>query len=300
MKLKRSHVAKIRNAEFVADQIPPFLAYVSSKRYAVKTVINYRYLLHAAQRAIGLPLIIASTDDIDGFMANLGRSKVRPATIAKYQASLRVFFKWAVRHGYAEHDPTLNLEAPKKGKRLPIYLTEPQVDQLLASLTGNRPHQRRDAAAVALLLYSGIRAGELVGLDVADLHFTDQQIRVIGKGDKERLVPLTANLRPYLDRLLAVHPTGSGALIVGTVKPHGRMPYDTWLRRFKALAAKAGLGELGLHPHVLRHTAATRWRRAGVPLEQIQLLLGHESVATTQIYAHGQLNDATRATLDSL
>ncbi len=160
------------------------------------------------------------------------------------------------------------------------------------------PSDARDAAGIATLLYTGIRAGELVGLDIDDVRLDEGVIRVFGKGQRERLAPIPAPLRPYLDRWLAVHPAGTGALFVGRVPPFARQPYDTFARRFKTILA--GIGLPGFTCHALRHTAATRWRRAGVPIEQIQLLLGHASVGTTMLYAHGALNEATRATLDQL
>ncbi len=117
---------KHRHLTWVADQIPPFLAHIQAVRYSPKTVRNYRYCLRAVERAIGLPLLIASATDLETYLAHLSRSKVTTATLAKAQNSLRVFFRWAVKYGHLRTDPTIGFESPTSPTGCPAISPSPR------------------------------------------------------------------------------------------------------------------------------------------------------------------------------
>jgi site-specific recombinase XerD len=282
-----------------SNAITEFMAYRMTLRQAAKTVINYGYDLASFERFLGRPALTATTSDVLAYVAQLPKT-LAAGTVNRRHISLRGFFRWAMDQEppLISSDPTRKLVKIKGPKKLPRFLNQSECDRLLESIAGKDKWARRDAAGVAFLFYTGARAGELVGLDIEAIDFEHKVIRVFGKGSKEGLLPMPAKLVPYLRAWLDVHPTGEGAFMAGTLQPHRRMSYGTWRRRFATLIKAAGLKNVTSHK--LRHTLATRLRRSGVPLEQIQLLLRHSSVATTQIYAHGEVRDETRAAIEDL
>lgn len=220
----------------------------------------------------------------------LGRSR---STLARRATAARVFTTWAFKTGHAATDAGALLGSPKPHRRLPAALTDPEVRELLdavaaAAATG-APTAQRDVAMLELLYATGIRVGELVGLDIFDIDSDRRVVRVFGKGRKERTVPFgvpashalrtwSANARPQLVT------TGSGtALFLGV---RGRRIDQRTVRKVvhECLAAVPGAPDLG--PHGLRHTAATHLLEGGADLRTVQEILGHSSLATTQIYTH--------------
>lgn len=224
--------------------------------------------------------------------AEAGRSA---ATLARRRASVRAFTSWAARTGLLPLDPGLRLSAPKLGHHLPRVVTHEQATELLdraahRAETGD-PKELRDRALLELLYASGIRVGELVGVDVRDVDLDRLTLTVTGKGNKQRTVPFgTPALGALVDYLrmgrpaLAQHGDGAGdALFLGSrgQRLGARTAYDVVAR---ALAPYPGGGPRG--PHTLRHTAATHLLDGGADLRAVQELLGHSSLGTTQIYTH--------------
>ncbi|MDQ4502274.1 tyrosine recombinase XerC [Sinomonas sp. ASV322] len=225
----------------------------------------------------------------------LGRqseSGLSRSTLARRTAAVRSFAGWAVREGLLETDPSLRLASPKRHQHLPEVLHEEQTRRMLSGLADaaddGDPVAMRDAALVEVLYATGIRVSELVGLDIDDVDLQALTIRVLGKGNKERTVPFgvpAANaLVRWLGarRALAIETSGS-ALFLGRrgARLGQRQARDTVDASLRGLGDTAARG-----PHALRHTAATHLLDGGADLRSVQELLGHSSLATTQLYTH--------------
>jgi integrase/recombinase XerD len=232
-------------------------------------------------------------EDLELYLDELRTNGRDPSSMARSITSLRGLYRFLVGEGTIPSDPTADLRSPHLPRRLPKALTEDQVASLLDSISGTAPADLRDRALLELLYGSGARISEVVGLSLADLQGDDGLLRVFGKGAKERLVPLGGAARVALDAWLA--PPG---------RP--RMVPSQWRRRSDAEAVflnsrgwrlsrqgawgvvshhaeRAGLGNL-VSPHVLRHSCASHMLAHGADIRVVQELLGHVSIATTQIY----------------
>lgn len=219
--------------------------------------------------------------------AGLSRS-----TLARRSASARSFLAWAAREGHLDADPSLRLAAPKRQKHLPEVLHRDQTDRLLEGAAGTAlggdPVAVRDLALVEVLYATGVRIGELVALDIDDADFGRRTLRVLGKGNKERMVPFGVPAADALTRWLgarsALSTSASGAALFLGARG-GRLGQ----RQARAVVDRAlrDLGDTSASgPHTLRHTAATHLLDGGADLRSVQELLGHASLATTQLYTH--------------
>lgn len=214
------------------------------------------------------------------------------ATLARRSAAARTFFGWATHTARLATDPTQRLAAARTGRTLPVVLAQEPVARLLDVARGRAsdgdPVHVRDWVAVEVLYATGVRVGELCGADVHDVDLDDRLLRVVGKGDKERVVPfgLPARdaLRTWLDvaRPQLVVPATGAALLLG--RRGGRVDQRTVRAVVHDLAAVAGVDDVA--PHALRHTAATHLLEGGSDLRSVQEMLGHSSLATTQRYTH--------------
>ncbi len=243
-------------------------------------------------------------DHVRAWLASLHRRR-SPATMGRKLASVRCFFRWLVREGVRGDDPTAGLPMPKLEKRLPRPLSVDDCEQLItkdervvnqsAPEGGDRARRHtwmslRDRALVELLYGTGIRIGELVALDVRDLELRAQEVRVMGKGGKERIVPIPAQAREALSAWLDVrrHPgLMSEPLFISLRARREEQPRRLAAREARRIlgerAVRADLGE-HVHPHRLRHSYATHLLDMGADLREIQELLGHASLSTTQKY----------------
>jgi integrase/recombinase XerD len=213
----------------------------------------------------------------------------RARTSARLLSSLKRFYRYAVREELMQRDPTALLEAPKLGRPLPKTLTEQQVEELLRAPDTATALGQRDRAMLETLYATGLRVSELVGLKLGQLGLTQGVVRVIGKGNKERLVPLGEEAIEWLQRYLrearaelvkrratdAVFPTARGAA----------MTRQAFWHNLKRHARTAGI-RVALSPHTLRHAFATHLLNHGADLRVVQMLLGHADLSTTQIYTH--------------
>lgn len=224
------------------------------------------------------------------WLGSLAASGASRSTIARRSASLRGFCGWAVKRGHiAGPDPSIRLRSPKVLRELPVIIKQDQASELLDQAShADDAVGLRDWAMLELLYASGIRIGELVGLDVDDVDFDRRTLSVVGKGNKQRVVPFgqpaDVALRRWLTygrRELAAPDTGP-ALFVGA---RGRRVDPRSVRRMVNDVTEA-LGLERLSPHALRHTAATHVLEGGADLRSVQELLGHATLATTQIYTH--------------
>ena len=239
--------------------------------------------------------------DLRSWLAAQDRAGAARTTIARRAASARGFFRWARRTGLVEVDPAVRLVSPTRDRHLPAVLRQHEAADLLAlaatAADDSDPVHARDHAMLELLYASGIRVGELVGLDIDDIDVAGRLMRVIGKGDKERSVPFGTPAAAAVQRWLSLRPAlvkpGSGAaLFLG--RRGGRVDQRTVRANLTALLQHAP-DTPTVGPHGLRHSAATHLLEGGADLRMVQELLGHSSLATTQIYTHVSLDRLRRS-----
>ncbi len=224
-----------------------------------------------------------------GYLAHLSERGASPRTAARRLSALRQFCRHGVREGWLCQDPTVDVEAPRLGRPLPGSLTEHEVEALLAAPDLATPEGFRDRVMLELLYATGLRVSELVALTPGQLSLVQGVVRIIGKGGKERLVPLGEEARDWLERFLA----GPRADLLGgrvcealfPTRRGGGMTRQAFWYRVKKHARAAGI-QRPISPHTLRHAFATHLLDHGADLRVVQLLLGHSDLSTTQIYTH--------------
>ncbi len=237
----------------------------------------------------GIALERATHADLFAYLARRVQQGASPRTSARLLSSLRRFYRYLAREGLIAEDPSALLDSPRIGRRLPKILTEEQVERLLAAPDVTTPRGLRDRTMLEVLYATGLRVSELVGLGLAQLSLTQDVIRVVGKGNKERLVPLGDEAAHWLGRYLAVsRPQLARARATEALFVTARgapMTRQAFWHNLKRYAHAAGLGQAP-SPHMLRHAFATHLLNHGADLRVVQLLLGHASLTTTQIYTH--------------
>ncbi len=237
--------------------------------------------------------------DLRRYLAELRQEDYQRTTIARKLATLRSFYKFLAREGHVGSNPVQAIRTPRQEKRLPKFLEPEEVERLLAAPDDTDPLTLRDRAILETLYSTGMRVGELVGLDLGDVDPIGEVVRVRGKGRRERLAPLgsyaLATLEAYFAARRGLAPRTEKAVFVNR---HGRRLSARSVRRklAKYLAA-AGL-DPSVSPHTLRHSFATHMLERGADLRAVQELLGHRSLSTTQIYTHvtaGRLKEVYEA-----
>ncbi|HRT08994.1 MAG TPA: tyrosine recombinase XerC [Candidatus Paceibacterota bacterium] len=285
-----------------------FLEHLATDRAAsIHTQRNYRQALtdllrwHLDERKSAPDWAKLNRDDFRAFLRHLGRQQLSRAAIQLRFSALRSFYRFLIRRGQVETSPIRNVVLPKLGKRLPKFLTAQQMADLLAAPlkllpTGEGAEERRAEAALACYrdqavletIYScGLRISELCGLQAQDIDWTEQLVRVRGKGKKERLVPIGAPALRAIQtywQMLPENPVLDQPVFPGrdSRKPVSARELQLRLKKYLALA---GL-DPALTPHKLRHSYATHLLDAGADLRSVQELLGHAHLATTQVYTH--------------
>jgi integrase/recombinase XerD len=274
--------------------ISSFLTHVRvEKGLSANTVSAYRRDLvkfneFARKRKLSLEAI--RRDDVVDFLAGLYRQKLESKTVARHLVSLRNFFRFAQIQGLIPEDPSANLESPKIHRNLPGYLRLADVERLLDQPDVKTARGLRDRAMLEVLYSTGLRVSELIGLRTSDLDAKIGCIRCIGKGDKERIVPVGKKaivivekyLRDSRPRLLGKG-TGDPALFVNR-RGKSLSRVGVW-KILAAYGRQAGMRS-ALTPHMLRHSFATHLLERGADLRSVQLMLGHADISTTQIYTH--------------
>ncbi len=230
---------------------------------------------------------------VRAFLHHLHREGFSRRTIARRFAAVRSFFHYLCREGVVSSNPCVYLTTPKWDRHLPRFLDKSQVEALLGQPDRGRVLGLRDVVILELLYGAGMRLSELVGLDVGAIEMTEERIRVIGKGDRERIVPLggpaLSALAAYMDvrpMLIKTEREDNAALLLNQ---HGRRLTG---RGVQYILGRYGLriSQQGLTPHMLRHTTATHLLDAGADLLAVKELLGHERLSTTQVYTHVALD----------
>jgi len=231
----------------------------------------------------------ASRADLQAYLASLVTKRLKPRTSARRLSSLRQFFQWAVRESLIETDPSALIEAPKLGRPLPKTLTESEVEALLEAPDLDTAEGLRDRCMLELLYATGLRVSELVSLSADQIGLAQGVVRVVGKGNKERLVPMGEEAGDWIRRfaggarqeLLGQRPCNA---FFPTRRGAGMTRQAFWYR-VKKHAHVAGI-RVELSPHTVRHAFATHLLNHGADLRVVQMLLGHSSLSTTQIYTH--------------
>ena len=235
-------------------------------------------------------LLQAQRTDVEAFLADQFRAKAKATSIARRLSSVRRFYALQVQQGTLRADPTLRVKAPKLPRRLPKNLSEAKVEALLAAPDAKTTLGLRDRAMLETLYATGLRVSELVGLTLAQISLDMGVVRVLGKGSKERLVPLGEEAISWLKRyLVEVRPALAGNIkstAVFVTARGGPLTRQAFWALIKRMGARAGIPAAGLSPHVLRHAFATHLLNHGADLRVVQLLLGHADIATTTIYTH--------------
>ena len=235
-------------------------------------------------------LVTATLDDLRNFLVTLADIGIHARSQARIMSSLRAFYGFLKLDGFIDNDPTRLLESPKTAMRLPDVLTIQEIDDIINVIDLSKKEGQRNRAMIEVLYSCGLRVSELCGLRMSDLYKDEQFIRVTGKGDKQRLVPISpraiAELEAYFtDRsFINIKPGYEDYVFISErlKKPLSRIMV---FHIIKQLVAEAGIKK-NVSPHTFRHSFATHLLEGGANLRVIQAMLGHESIATTEIYAH--------------
>jgi integrase/recombinase XerD len=237
----------------------------------------------------GRSLLEAERADVLAYLAHRFERKGKASSSARLLSSLKRFYRFALRENLLRRDPTLDVDAPRRSRRLPRSLTETDVENLLAAPETDVPLGLRDRAMLELLYASGLRVSELVSLGVAQLSLDMGVVRTLGKGSKERLVPVGEEALAWIRRYLAearstlLDGRSTEALFVTRrAEPMTRQAFWQLIKRYAVRAGVAG----SISPHTLRHAFATHLLNHGADLRVVQMLLGHADISTTQIYTH--------------
>lgn len=228
--------------------------------------------------------------DVEEFMATLHDLGISPRSQARIVSGLRSFFRFMRMEGYIETDPTEMIEAPHIGFHLPEYLTVDEIDAMIASIDADSEEAVRNRAIIEVLYGCGLRVSELCNLEIGRLYLTDGYLVVRGKGSKERLVPLAEPTIRAIADYLEVRATisakaGEEHYLFVSARRGTRMSRSMIFRIVRLLADLAGIRRT-ISPHTLRHSFATHLLEGGANLRAIQQMLGHESIAATEIYLH--------------
>lgn len=234
-------------------------------------------------------LLSIHLEDLQAFLAELYDMGISPRSQARILSGIRTFYKFLMLDGFLEQDPTELLESPRQGEHLPEVLSVEEVDMLEAAIDLSEPEGQRNKAIIEVLFSCGLRVSELVNLQLSNLYLEEGYLRVIGKGNKERLVPIskraTDELRYwFIDRnAMKIKPGEQDYVFLNRRGAH--LTRTMILIMIKRLGVAAGIKKT-ISPHTLRHSFATALLEGGADLRSIQAMLGHEKIGTTEIYTH--------------
>jgi integrase/recombinase XerD len=265
-----------------------FLALLATRR-APRTVDAYRRDLAQLAAWRGGPVIQATTEELERWLAEMRAAGLAPSTAARRVAAVRSFFRHQMLLNARQDNPAAALQLPRRARTLPRTLSPSEAERLIEAASGTTPRAMRDRALVELMYGAGLRVSEATGLHRRSVDLDDRIVRALGKGSKERIVPLgrpavealrryIAMGRPHLDRR-----TRPELFLNARGGPLTRAGAFLILRR---LAEKAGLDPLRVHPHLLRHSFATHLLEGGADLRSVQEMLGHADLSTTELYTH--------------
>ncbi|MDX8359739.1 MULTISPECIES: site-specific tyrosine recombinase XerD [Bacillaceae] len=278
------------------DHLKDFIHYLVVERgLAENTIKSYERDLKEYHKYLAKVERVTNCNDITRvhiihFLSQLKNQGKSPKTLARHVASIRSYHQFCLREKIANHDPSVHIESPQTERKLPKVLTAGEIEALLAIPSVTTSFGLRDKAMLELLYATGIRVSELTHLNMSDVHLTMGFIRCVGKGNKERIIPLgklaTDAIHNYINQgrgELASKKRTTEALFLNH---HGnRLTRQGFWKILKNLAKKANI-EKELTPHTLRHSFATHLLENGADLRAVQEMLGHADISTTQIYTH--------------
>lgn len=282
-----------------------FLRYLKLQRGANSNTIDaYEHdvdkLLNFLEQE-GRPVVETQLEDLQTFAAQLHDIGIGPRSQCRILSGVRAFFKFMVIDGYFEQDPSELLENPVIGQHLPEYLTPEEVDRLKDSIDLSKPEGHRNRAIIEVLFSCGLRVSELVNLKWSQLFREERFLRIMGKGSKERLVPISDLALHEIDNYLPwrnslkIKPGEEDYLFLN--RRGGHLTRTMVLIMLKQQAEEAGIQKT-ISPHTLRHSFATALLEGGADLRVIQAMLGHESIGTTEIYLHLSNQSLRQAVLE--
>ena len=241
-------------------------------------------------------------EDFQNYLAYLNKLKINARSQSRVISSIRSFFKYLMIEKIIDHNPSELLENPKTGKKLPEFLTIDEIDSLVSQIDRSKPDGERNIAILEVLYGCGLRVTELIELKISEIYWKEGFIRIIGKGNKERLVPLgriaSKHLKIYLSDI-RVHKKINNQFVdhVFINKNGKKLSRVMIFKIIKKLTEKAGIRK-NVSPHTLRHSFATHLVEGGADLRAVQEMLGHQSITTTEIYTHLDKNYLKQNILD--
>jgi len=269
--------------------IRAYLEYLDGERnYSHHTILAYEQDLRQFSQyldSIGITSFVeVRKDTLRAFVSMLAQSGISRKSIARKAACLRSLFRFMRRRGTIRANPALGLVTPKLQKKLPLYLDERSAELMLERPDCSTDTGKRDSAILELFYGTGIRLGELIGLNIRDADLAEGTLRVRGKGRKERVVPVGRKAVAALERYLEGREGGLTQPLF--ILPNGKRCYPKWISRMvtKYISEVSEIEKRS--PHVLRHSFATHLLNNGADLRAVKELLGHESLSTTQLYTH--------------
>ena len=292
------YVAKIRikmesDKKTITDIVKSYTRYLKLERnYSPNTLAAYQndlsWLLSFCEQQEMNPLDM-QLEDLQHFAVQLHEHQIGPTSQARILSGIRSFYKYLLLSGEIEQDPTELLESPHLGERLPEVLSTDEIDQILKSIDLSKPEGQRNKTIIEVLFSCGLRVSELVNLKLSNLYLEEGFVRVMGKGSKERLVPISSKAISelqywFVDRNLMKIQQGEEDYVF--LNRRGKHLTRTMiLIMLKRQAVAAGITKT-ISPHTLRHSFATELLKGGADLRAIQAMLGHESIGTTELYMH--------------
>lgn len=277
----------------ITDIVKSYTRYLKLERnYSPNTLAAYQndlsWLLSFCEQQEMNPLDVR-LDDLQHFAVQLHEHQIGPTSQARILSGIRSFYKYLLLSGEIEQDPTELLESPHLGERLPEVLSTDEIDQIQKSIDLSKPEGQRNKTIIEVLFSCGLRVSELVNLKLSNLYLEEGFVRVMGKGSKERLVPISSKaIRElqywFVDRNLMKIQQGEEDYVF--LNRRGKHLTRTMiLIMLKRQAVAAGITKT-ISPHTLRHSFATELLKGGADLRAIQAMLGHESIGTTELYMH--------------
>jgi integrase/recombinase XerD len=269
-------------------ELEGFLALLHAQR-SPRTVDAYRRDLRALAAYLGKPVGEATLEELERYVAQLRADGLSTSTIARRTASARSFFRHQQLLGARNDNPAAAVALPRRTSPLPKTLSPGEAERLIEAAAGTQPRALRDHALVELLYGAGLRVSETVGLDRAGIDLDDRLVRVLGKGGKERVVPIgrqaAESLRRYLSRGRPFLDSRHRPELFLNARGGALTRAGVFLI-LRKLAEKAGLEPQRVHPHLLRHSFATHLLEGGADLRSVQEMLGHADLSTTELYTH--------------
>jgi len=259
------------------------------KGLANHTISSYRLDLQRFSENLPVPDREINAQQLADYIESLYRAKFSPRSIARHVATLRNYYRFLAREGEVSGDPGEFLVSPKQWSTLPKYLNREEIERLIAAPDGAKPRDLRDRAMLELLYATGLRVSELCGLELTAVERRMGVLKVIGKGNKQRMVPFGEPAGVALDGYLA---TGRPALLKGRASKYlfvtargSAMTRQTFWTLLRNHGHRVGIFRR-LTPHVVRHSFATHLVEGGADLRSVQIMLGHADISTTQVYTH--------------